>query len=172
MGLTKSSIHFCKSSIEYSTQSYNYPTSVMKDLFHGFVCDVFERFGTFCTMLKPVTLIKATLLSGCFWRFLNCTNGTKSHNASLTFLLLNIVWRSSPILRKIISENPARTTLPVLRILVVSLSIKSHELHLKLNSIFELQNEVRPWLCSWKSWKSSFKSLHGMKLVNETHILP
>ena len=151
MGLTKSSIHFCKSSIEYSTQSYNYPTSVMKDLFHGFVCDVFERFGTFCTMLKPVTLIKATLLSGCFWRFLNCTNGTKSHNASLTFLLLNIVWRSSPILRKIISENPAhisenpaRTTLPVLRILVVSLSIKSHELHLKLNSIFELQNEVRP----------------------------
>ena len=43
------------------------------------------------TLLKPVlsisicsaaTLLKLTLLHGCFPRFLNCTNGTKSRNAS------------------------------------------------------------------------------------------
>ena len=27
-------------------------------------------------------LLKVTLLHGCFSRFLNCTNGTKSHNTS------------------------------------------------------------------------------------------
>ena len=32
--------------------------------------------------LKPATLIKLTLLHGCFSRFLHCTNGTKSCNAS------------------------------------------------------------------------------------------
>ena len=32
--------------------------------------------------LKPATLLKLTLLYGCFSHFLNCTNGTKSHNAS------------------------------------------------------------------------------------------
>ena len=31
--------------------------------------------------LKPATLLKLTLLNRCFPRFLNCTNGTKSHNA-------------------------------------------------------------------------------------------
>ena len=30
----------------------------------------------------PVTLLKVTLLHGCFLRFLNCTNGAKSRNAS------------------------------------------------------------------------------------------
>ena len=30
---------------------------------------------------KPATLLKLTLLHGCFSRFLNCTNGTKSRNA-------------------------------------------------------------------------------------------
>ena len=29
---------------------------------------------------KPASLRKLTLLHGCFSRFLNCTNGTKSHN--------------------------------------------------------------------------------------------
>ena len=29
-----------------------------------------------------VLILKLTLLHGCFSRFLNCTNGTKSHNAS------------------------------------------------------------------------------------------
>ena len=33
-------------------------------------------------MRKPETLLKLTLLRGCFSRFLNCTNGTKSRNAS------------------------------------------------------------------------------------------
>ena len=36
-------------------------------------------------MLKPATLLKATLLHGFFSRFLNCTNGTKSCNASHIF---------------------------------------------------------------------------------------
>ena len=31
--------------------------------------------------LKPATLLKLTLLHGCFLRFLYCTNGTKSRNA-------------------------------------------------------------------------------------------
>ena len=30
---------------------------------------------------KPATLLKLTLPHGCFSRFLNCTNGTKSCNA-------------------------------------------------------------------------------------------
>ena len=43
------------------------------------------RFGIICTILKnlkPATLLKVTLLHGYFSRFLNCTNGTKSRNAS------------------------------------------------------------------------------------------
>ena len=31
---------------------------------------------------KPATLLKVTLLHGCFSRFLNCTNGTKSCKVS------------------------------------------------------------------------------------------
>ena len=31
--------------------------------------------------LKPATLLKLTLLHGCFSRFLNSANGTKSRNA-------------------------------------------------------------------------------------------
>ena len=53
------------------------------------------RFSTMCTILKtwktpmeeyyfcrlkPATLLKVTVLHGCFSRFLNCTNGTKSRN--------------------------------------------------------------------------------------------
>ena len=30
--------------------------------------------------LKPATLLKVTLFRGCFSRFLNCTNHTKSRN--------------------------------------------------------------------------------------------
>ena len=33
-------------------------------------------------LLKPATLPKVALLHGCFSRFLNCTNGTKSRKAS------------------------------------------------------------------------------------------
>ena len=35
--------------------------------------------------MKPVTLQKVTLLHGCFTRFLNCTNGTKSRKAPQIF---------------------------------------------------------------------------------------
>ena len=34
------------------------------------------------TFSQPATLLKVTLLHGCFSHFLNCTNGTKSRNAS------------------------------------------------------------------------------------------
>ena len=34
------------------------------------------------TFSKPTTLLKVTLLHGCFSYFLNCTNGTKSRKAS------------------------------------------------------------------------------------------
>ena len=41
---------------------------------------------------RSVTLLKVTLLHGCFSRFLNCTNGTNSRNASLlTDIALTIV---------------------------------------------------------------------------------
>ena len=45
----------------------------------------FEQLGTIRTACKPATLLKVTLLHGCFSRFLNCTNGTKSRNASHVF---------------------------------------------------------------------------------------
>ena len=32
-------------------------------------------------MFQPAALLKLTLLYGCFSRFLNCTNSTKSRNA-------------------------------------------------------------------------------------------
>ena len=38
---------------------------------------------------KPATLLKVTLLHGCFSRFPNCTNGTKSRNASQMILTSN-----------------------------------------------------------------------------------
>ena len=59
----------------------------------------FAQFGTICTIqkkkkkgktsmeecyfyrLQPETLLKVTLLHGCFWRFSNCTNSTKSRKA-------------------------------------------------------------------------------------------
>ena len=47
------------------------------------------RLGNICTIKKHekhlwrnVTLLKVILLPGCFTRFLNCTNGIKSWNAS------------------------------------------------------------------------------------------
>ena len=38
-----------------------------------------------CMSVEPATLLKVTLLHGCFSRFLNCTNGTKSYKASHMF---------------------------------------------------------------------------------------
>ena len=34
----------------------------------------------------PATLLKVTLLHGCFSRFFNCTNGTKLRNASHIYI--------------------------------------------------------------------------------------
>ena len=41
-------------------------------------------------LLKPATLPKVALLHGCFSRFLNCTNGTKSRK----FLKSHMIKRS------------------------------------------------------------------------------
>ena len=38
--------------------------------------------GVLLLDLKPATLQKVALVYGCFSRFLNCANGTKSRNAS------------------------------------------------------------------------------------------
>ena len=58
------------------------------------VCDVFRALVPFVQLkkrekhpwrsvtFKPATLLKVTLLHWCFLRFLNCTNGTKSRNAT------------------------------------------------------------------------------------------
>ena len=46
----------------------------------------------FCDV-KPATLLKATLLHGCFLRFLNCTNGTKSHKASHFKIHTKGIWK-------------------------------------------------------------------------------
>ena len=55
--------------------------------------------------LQPATLLKLTLLNGCFARFLNCTNGTKSLNAShlLSFFSVSLLHPTSiqvPLERK------------------------------------------------------------------------
>ena len=38
--------------------------------------------GGMLLLVKTATLLKVTLLHGCFLRFSNCTNGTKSRKAS------------------------------------------------------------------------------------------
>ena len=50
------------------------------------------------------TLLKVTLLDGCFSRFLNCTDGTKSPNALHIFTLIHIA-SSTCISKVIIREN-------------------------------------------------------------------
>ena len=42
--------------------------------------------------LKSATLLKLTLLHECFSRFLNCTNGTKSRNASQMICNIAFMW--------------------------------------------------------------------------------
>ena len=50
--------------------------------------NVKNTHGGVLLLVKPATLLKVTLLHGCFLRFLNCTNGTKSRNASQCFFFL------------------------------------------------------------------------------------
>ena len=44
--------------------------------------NVKNTHGGVLLLAKPATLLKVTLLHGCFLRFLNCTIGTKLRNAS------------------------------------------------------------------------------------------
>ena len=41
-------------------------------------------------ILEPATLLKLTLLHGCLSHFLNCTNGTKSRNASHSWICIQL----------------------------------------------------------------------------------
>ena len=54
------------------------------------------RSVNFSCRLQPATLLKLTLLRGCSSRFLNCTNSTKSSNAShlYTTFIFNIPQKS------------------------------------------------------------------------------
>ena len=40
---------------------------------------------------KPVTSLEVALLHGCFSRFLNCTNDTKSRNASHIVQIIDMI---------------------------------------------------------------------------------
>ena len=44
--------------------------------------NVKNTHGGVLLLVYPATLLKVTLLHGCFSDFLNCANGTKSRNAS------------------------------------------------------------------------------------------
>ena len=66
------------------------------------ICKHSESSVWYVICLKPATLLKLTLLHGCFSRFWNCANGTKSRNASHIIykisktLLTYIFWSSFP----------------------------------------------------------------------------
>ena len=49
----------------------------------------FSKSAGFSCRLKPAFLVKVTLLHGCFSRFVNCPNGTKSRKASYMFRTQN-----------------------------------------------------------------------------------
>ena len=50
--------------------------------FPSFLWDALRDFVPFLQLKNHLTLLKVTLLHGCFSHFLNCTNGTKSYKAS------------------------------------------------------------------------------------------
>ena len=63
---------------------------------------------------KPATLLKLTLLHGCFSRFLNCANGTKTRNAShMKMALNNRVTNKTVVLTTIVFDRALKT--PVLK---------------------------------------------------------
>ena len=47
-----------------------------------------QKYILFCTQESSATLLKVTLLHGCFSGFLNCTSGTKSRNAPQIYFRL------------------------------------------------------------------------------------
>ena len=50
---------------------------------------IFHFYFLIFYLLMPATLLKLTLLHGCFSRFLNCTNATKSLNAPHIYSIIN-----------------------------------------------------------------------------------
>ena len=63
------------------------------------VCDALPDLVPFMQFKNPATLLKLRLLHWCFSRFLNCTNGTKSRNAS------HILSHSKPLLQSLNALN-------------------------------------------------------------------
>ena len=64
-----------------------------------------ECYFYYSCRLKSATLLKVTLLHGCFSCFINRTNGTKSHNAP-HILNRNLRLASHQKLRKLIIKRP------------------------------------------------------------------
>ena len=69
---------------------------------------VFFTFFKLCKwylIAQRIILLKVTLLHGCFSRFLNCTNGTRSHKTSHN--VIHLVWGlpqlSVPLQRRAVS---------------------------------------------------------------------
>ena len=64
--------------------------SVVNSLLHAMCCTIWYHLHNLKNvknthggvLILPATLLNLTLLHECFSRFLNCTNGTKSRNAS------------------------------------------------------------------------------------------
>ena len=93
------SLSVCLYGWSYSNVPLKHPINWKGDLKPLFIPCMwgFVRFGTICTILKvkstnecePGTLLKVTLLHGCFAGFLNCRNGTKSCKVS------HILWQVS-----------------------------------------------------------------------------
>ena len=52
-----------------------------------------KTHGGVLLLVKPATLLKVTLLHGCFSRFLNCANGTKSRKASHIYILTHTMYK-------------------------------------------------------------------------------
>ena len=76
--------------LSYKIHSYNFYQEIRKirSVRDVMTCVILNRviYETLCVIwyyfFQPTTLGKVLLLHGCFSRFLNCTNGTKSRKAS------------------------------------------------------------------------------------------
>ena len=148
-------------------------------------------------MLQPATWLKVTLFRGCFSRFLNCTNGSKSRKAphnfkmgaiptchssffplTFSFLLycLNLIhycqtMRKNPLLKSVFIEK--------IQVMSVKLSILSHSwLHCSFFGLSLFPNFPLLSLCatspcfSRKLFKISFQlkntlSVHPPALIRQ-----
>ena len=103
------------------------------------------------TLLKPSTLLKLTLIHGCFSRFLNCTNGTKSRNAPQ---LRDIVMSEIPL-----EHIPPKIVLPwTFSNNSVTISIFKRFLFKQNKTYIEcfVWNAINEYMVFTKVWKKSW----------------